>query len=303
MVFRVVERRLVWFAISGIFIMLGFGLMGFRLFRGEPILNFGADFSGGTSLMLRVPAFSEGVAGESEIAKIRKALGNLAASSVIQITRDQELIIKTRYLEADQSADIQQNLSQLYGSVEVLEVDFVGPTMGQELRRKSVWIILGVSILLMGYITWRFDFSYGMGALMSVVHDAFLVVAFASLFSLEINMIFLAALLTILGYSINDTIVIFDRIRENIARQKTEFQLPALIGQSIKETLGRTINTGVSVILVLLALIFLGGSTTREFSIVLLWGVIVGTYSSLFIASPIFAYFYRPEGVVSPTMR
>jgi preprotein translocase subunit SecF len=303
MLLRVVERRMVWFLVSGLFILAGFGLMGLRLIQGDPVLNFGTDFAGGSSLMMRVPAISDAIASAEdpalvttqEIAKIRTALGELdLANSVIQVTRDQELIIKTRALTEDQSSLIHAKLNDVYGQTEILEIDFIGPSMGAELREKSIWIVLAVSGLLMVYITWRFDFAYGMAALLTTTHDALAVMSFASLLYLEIDLVFVASILTVLGYSINDTIVIFDRIRENIQTPKQAgLSLANTITQSLKETMGRTINTVATVILVLLSLIVFGGTMMNGFSIVLLWGVIVGTYSSIFIASPIFAHFYR----------
>jgi len=315
MLLRVVERRMVWFMISGLFILAGFGLMGLRLIQGESVLNFGTDFAGGSSLMMRVPAISAAIEASpdsaattaKEIAKIRTALGTLdLENSVIQVTREDELIIKTRALTEDQSTEIHAKLTELYGPTEVLEIDFIGPSMGAELREKSIWIVLAVSALLMVYITWRFDFAYGMSALLTTTHDALAVISFASIMYLEIDLVFVAAILTVLGYSINDTIVIFDRIRENIHTPKQPgLSLPNTISLSLKETMGRTLNTVATVILVLLSLIFFGGTMMHGFSIVLLWGVIIGTYSSIFIASPVFAHFYRTttEGAATPAPR
>lgn len=307
MLLRVVERRMVWFMISGLFILAGFGLMGWRLIQGEPMLNFGTDFAGGSAIMMRVPALSAAIESAKdpsaktaeEIGKIRQALSAFGmANSVIQFTREDELILKTRTLTEDQSTTMQRKLTELYGPTEVLEIDYVGPSMGAELRSKSLWIILSVSAFLMLYITWRFDFAYGMGALFCTVHDALAVISFASLFYLEVDLVFVTAILTVLGYSINDTIVIFDRIRENIhTPKKPGLSLANTISLSLKETMARTINTVATVVLVLLALIFFGGTMMHGFSIVLLWGVLVGTYSSIFIASPVFAHFYR----ASPT--
>lgn len=316
MLLRVVERRMVWFMVSGLFILAGFGLMGLRLIQGDSVLNFGTDFAGGSSLMMQVPAISAAIeaatdpsaATAKEIEKIRATLGTLGlANSVIQITREQELIIKTRALNEDQSSAIHTKLTALYGPTEVLEIDFIGPSMGAELREKSIWIILSVSALLMVYVTWRFDFAYGMSALLTTTHDALAVISFASLLYLEVDLVFVAAILTVLGYSINDTIVIFDRIRENIhTPKKAGLSLANTISQSLKETMGRTLNTVATVILVLLSLIFFGGTMMHGFSIVLLWGVVIGTYSSIFIASPVFAHFYRAptaEGADSPALR
>jgi preprotein translocase subunit SecF len=314
MLLRVVERRMVWFMLSGLFILAGFGMMGLRLIQGNSILNFGTDFSGGSSIMMRVPALSAAIASSAdpstktaqEIGEIRAALGSLGLEkSIIQFTREDELILKTRALTEDQSSVIQSQLAKLYGPSEILEIDYIGPSMGAELRQKSLWIILAVSAFLVAYITWRFDFAYGMGALFCTVHDALAVISLASLFYLEVDLVFITAILTVLGYSINDTIVIFDRIRENIHSPKqTGLSLNNTISLSLRETMSRTINTVITVILVLLALLFFGGTMMHGFSLVLLWGVVVGTYSSIFIASPVFAHFYRaPEEAAAPAPR
>ena len=176
--------------------------------------------------------------------------------------------------------------------MELLEVDIIGPTIGQELKETSVWIIVLVSIALLLYITWRFDLAFGLAALIATIHDGIITLSLASLLNIEINTAFVAAILTILGYSINDTIVVFDRIRENLVHVKDSQTIHPLVNKSIYQTLFRTINTSLTTLFVIVCLFVFGGTTIKGFALVLLIGILAGTYSSVFIASPVFTMLY-----------
>jgi preprotein translocase subunit SecF len=312
---KIIEKRNLWFGISALIIGLGIGLMGLRGLRGQPILNFGTDFAGGSTLVLKFDWLNEKYKQighnpelfQSEtskfIADIRSTLAPFGLeNSSIQISGDQEVIIKTVQVTSDRSTHIREVLTARFGPIEVLEIDYIGPSMGAELRNQSLLIVVLVSAALMAYISWRFEFSYGIGALGATLHDALVMVSVASLFHIEVDTAFVAAILTILGYSINDTIVIFDRIRDNLKRirnSKLSFDLSSVMNGAIVETLGRTINTVITVIIVLTALILFGGSTIRPFCMVLLIGTLTGTYSSIFIASPMMALAHKepnPKG-------
>ncbi|MFA5880022.1 MAG: protein translocase subunit SecF, partial [Candidatus Margulisiibacteriota bacterium] len=255
------------------------------------------DFTGGTSILLKVDALSNeyvvakkthqsiNAINVNMIKKIREILEQDGFSkSTIQITSNKEIIIRTTTLTKESRSRLLEILQQKLGNLELLESDTIGPSFGTELREKSLWILILVFVALMIYITWRFEFSFGMGALISLVHDAIATICFASIFFIEIDTSFVAAILTILGYSINDTIVIFDRVRENLKTSKKE-DFIKLVNISIYQTFSRTINTVITVLLVLLALMVFGGTTIKGFTIVLFFGVIIGTYSSIFIAS------------------
>ncbi len=293
---KIIEKTYLWFTISLIFIVIGFGLMGIRFLNQQPILNFGIDFTGGTNILLKINSLSNEftIAKEKKqsieqiniitIKNIRKILDEKGfTKNSIQITGDKEVVIRTTSLTKADRDKIIEALTEKMGTLELLEADTIGPSFGSELREKSLWIILLVFACLMIYITWRFEFSFGVGALISLIHDALAVMSFASIFYLEIDTSFVAAILTILGYSINDTIVIFDRIRENFKNINKE-GFVYLINSSICQTFSRTINTVITVLLVLFALILFGGTTIKGFIIVLFFGVIIGTYSSIFIA-------------------
>jgi preprotein translocase subunit SecF len=161
----------------------------------------------------------------------------------------------------------------------------VGPKVGADLRRKGLQAVIGSCLLILIYVTWRFEFKFALGGLLALVHDIIIALGIFTLLGKTFTLPVLAAVLTIAGYSINDSIVIFDRIRENI-RRGTKKSLPDIINVSINQTLSRTILTSLTVLVVIAALLLYGGEIIKDFSLILLIGVIVGTYSSIFIASP-----------------
>jgi len=305
-IYKIVEKRNLWFILSSIVILLGFGAMGSRFMEdksAENILNYGIDFKGGTSLILKFDYLNQKptpLPKEESISFISNLRGTLESfgleKSRIQITNKKEVLIKTLDLKEDKSQQLLQLLEDNFGLIEILEIDLIGPTIGEELRSKSLLIILIVSLSLLIYISWRFELAYGLAALAALLHDALITLSLASLLQIEINTAFVAALLTILGYSINDTIVIFDRIRENFSRQLQTESIPEIINISLSQTIGRTINTSFTTLMVISSLILLGGSTIKEFCLTLLIGILAGTYSSVFVASPVLSLYVKfPE--------
>lgn len=297
--FKIIEKRNLWLTLSLIVIFFSFGLMAKRAIQHTDIMNYGIDFIGGTSMMLRFDELNQQLnsAGNNIdqindinlrfISNIRSALNEIGEEkNTIQITRDNEVIIKSDATNTSETSAIRAQLEKNVGSYEILEIDQIGPTIGNELRETSITIIILATIALLLYITWRFQFSYGVAAIIALLHDACIVIGMAAIFEIEVNTSFVAALLTVLGYSINDTIVVFDRIRENV-RRKSSDTLTEIINLSLNQTLVRTINTSLTTIVVITSLLVLGGSTIQAFAMVLLIGVLSGTYSSLFIASPI----------------
>lgn len=297
-VWKIVEKKNLWLALSITIIVLGLGLSVINKIQSKPMFNYGVDFVGGSTLIIKFDDFARewttATPGDREaiqvsfLTDLRRSLQNHALEkSSIQITSDAEVIIKMLNVNNDTIDDIRSFLSEDIGSLEVLEIDFIGPTIGAELRQTSLWIVLTVSLSLLLYITWRFELSFGIAALMALLHDALVTLSLASLLSIEINVGFIAALLTILGYSINDTIILFDRIRENINPLSKTFSFSDIANISITQTLSRTINTSATTLGVILALLIFGGTTIKYFSLVLFIGIMAGTYSSIFIASPI----------------
>jgi len=176
------------------------------------------------------------------------------------------------------------------GNFDIRRIEFVGPKVGKDLTNKAILAIVFAWIGMLIYIAWRFEFRYALGAIIALIHDTIIVIGALSLLNKEFTLTIVAALLTVIGYSVNDTIVVFDRIREN-RKKDLKRRLGEIINSSVNETLSRTILTSFTVFLVLIALFFLGGPVIHDFAFALLVGIVVGTYSSIFIASPIVLLF------------
>lgn len=254
-------------------------------------LNFGIDFQGGILIEIRA---KEAV----DLGKLRDGLGslNLGEVALQEFGEPTDVLIRLQRQEGDDSAQqkaaeaTQGQIETLLGAdVEFRRVEFVGPQVSSELIQAGV-IALAVAIAAqMVYIWVRFEWQFGVGAVLALVHDVLLTVGLFALLHLEFNLTIIAALLTIIGYSMNDTVVIFDRVRENLRKYKV-MPLAELLDQSVNETLSRTVMTGGSTLLALTALYLFGGEVISGFSLAMLWGVIVGTYSSIYIAAPVLLY-------------
>ena len=265
---------------SAIMVVLGLAVF---LVRGG--LIFGIDFAGGTVIEIK---FTEDVA----IGDVRNALAdsNLGGSEIKHFGGPDTVLISTDISTSELEgieARVRESLDPVFGgegySVERLEM--VGPKVGSDLRKKGLQAVIFSCLLILIYVTWRFEFKFALGGIVALVHDIIISLAIFTLLGKTFTLPVLAAVLTIAGYSINDSIVVFDRIRENIKRG-TKKELPDLINLSINQTLSRTILTSLTVVVVVLSLLLYGGEIIKDFSFILLIGVIVGTYSSIFIASP-----------------
>lgn len=278
-----VGRRFLFMGLSTVIILIGIASL---IFHGG--LNYGIDFAGGTLVQVK---FSQPTTPD----RIRKALKGLdLGSNTIQQFEEsngKEFLIRVEKSKSDLvglSDDIKSTLDKAYGAdqVDIRRVEMVGPKVGEDLRRKGVLAIIYALIGLLIYITFRFEFKFALGAVVALFHDVIITVGVFSLLNKEFSLSILAALLAIVGYSLNDTIVVYDRIRENL-KKPSKRSYEEIINTSINETLSRTILTSLTTILVLLSLFFLGGGVIHDFAFALMIGVIVGTYSSIFIASPI----------------
>lgn len=268
-------KRKIWFLISLLIIVPGI----VSLFING--LNLGIDFAGGNLLQIK---FDKPTTTEA----IRSTLGEHdLEDSLIQASENNVFIIKTKgALDEVKQDNIVDSLEKDLGKLELLRTEKVGPTIGKELRTAGL-ISLFIAILLMIiYITIRFEFLFAIAAILALVHDVLVTVGIFSIFQFEVDSVFIAAILTIVGYSINDTIVIFDRIRENLRITKKE-SLNVIVNNSIMQNLTRSINTTLTTLFVLFALFLLGGETTKVFSLALIIGIISGAYSSIFVASPL----------------
>jgi preprotein translocase subunit SecF len=248
-------------------------------------LIYGIDFAGGSVVEIK---FSEAV----EIGKVRDALArsDLGGSEIKHFGGDDTVLISTELstgdlkgIESRVKAALDEDFASAGYTIQRLEM--VGPKVGADLRRKGLQAVIGSCLLILIYVTWRFEFKFALGGLLALVHDIIIALGIFTLLGKTFTLPVLAAVLTIAGYSINDSIVIFDRIRENI-RRGTKKSLPDIINVSINQTLSRTILTSLTVLVVIMALLLYGGEIIKDFSLILLIGVIVGTYSSVFIASP-----------------
>jgi preprotein translocase subunit SecF len=206
---------------------------------------------------------------------------------------DDSFVIKTSELDQAEQKNVLSTIEGKLGAFTVLRSEQVGPVIGKELRTAGLLALLIASILQIIYISFRFEFRFGLAAILALLHDVIITTGFFSIMQYEVDVTFIAAILTIIGYSINDTIVIFDRIRENL-KYKQKVELADLTNKSIRQSIVRSLSTSVAVLFVLVALIVLGGETTKYFSLAMLVGVLAGTYSSIFIASPLW-YEFRPD--------
>lgn len=265
---------------SLVVVFIGIGSL---VVKGGP--RYGIDFTGGTLVQVK---FDQA----PEVGEIRSALSEQGlGSSVIQSLGEDKVAIRLKAGEdqADTvSDDLFAILAQRFGQDKVsLElVEMVGPQVGADMRRKGILSILYAMVGILIYVTVRFQLRFALGAIAALVHDIMITVGVFSLFDMEFTLPVIAALLTIIGYSLNDTIVVYDRIRENIRRTPKE-KLAVVVNQSINQTLSRTILTSGTTLIVVACLFFLGGEVIHDFSFALIVGVVVGTYSSIFIASPI----------------
>lgn len=206
------------------------------------------------------------------------------------------MLIRTTPLEGDVRANILKDLNEKVGASEILEADIIGPAIGKELATQAIWALIIASIGIIIYVSFRFEFKYAVAALLALYHDAIITTGIMALLWRTIDVTFVAAILTIMGYSINDTIVIFDRIRENLKKpQLAKKKFHEVVNISIWETMARSINTVLTVIVMVLCLLFLGGETLREFSLTLLIGFTLGACSSIFVAPPILAIWSKWE--------
>lgn len=244
-------------------------------------LNLGIDFTGGSLLHVR---FEKQV----KMEQVRSVLDqyDIGKGLPVQQAGNNEYIIRTHVLSEEEGDKLVQGFSDNLGQMEVLRNDEVGAVIGKELTNKAFMAIGIACILMLIYITIRFEFKFGVGAIVALLHNVVIVVGLFSLFQWEIDSTFVAAILTILGYSINDTIVVFDRIRENLKLKRKE-AYDIIVDKSVLQTLNRSINTVLTVVFCLGALLVLGGATIKMFVIAMLIGIIIGCYSSIFIASPI----------------
>ncbi len=304
--FNFIDKRKLWYTLSILVIFIGIAAMIKNQLSTGQMLNWGADFTGGTNIIVRLteklPAIQKDANQKNKIlGEVRTAISNggFKKASISYFDKF-DIIIRTPVLSVIERQELVKTIQSNFGTTEVLSIDSIGPTIGKELRTQALLIMAIASVLLLIYITFRFEFWFGVAAIIATVHDALVAISVAAVVGIEINTAFVAAILTILGYSINDTIVIFDRIRDNLKTMHEEKSLAEIANISINQTLTRSINTGLSVLFTLASIMIFGGASLKEFAFIMLVGISSGAYSSIFNAGPLLVDFKRYFAVSTP---
>jgi preprotein translocase subunit SecF len=281
-----VRQRYVAFVVTAIMVFGSIGLIGFKG------LNLGIDFTGGIMMEIKTPSVPE-------LEKMRANLNDLGFGdiSIQEFGAPDTFLI--RVPEQKGGADAQKNtiatvktiIDELFPDQEVLyqRSEYVGPQVGDELKKSGIMAFVLTIIGIMGYIWYRFEWQFGVAAIVSLIHDTVAVVGLFSLLWMNFDLGTLAAVLMVAGYSTNDTVIVFDRIREN-RRKFKKMSMRDIINLSVNQTLSRTINTSLTTMLALIALWLFGGEVIRDFTNALMFGILIGTYSSIFVASTILLY-------------
>lgn len=274
--FKIIEKTKIWFALSLIIIIIGMGFLGVKG------LNYGIDFKGGTIVTIDMGKDFN----QKKKEEIDKIIKKYDANATTNIANETQLDIKSNTLTNETISQIFSEIKKVY-KVENkdLSQSNVGPSIGKELKDKAVKAFIIATIAMLIYIGIRFEFRFGIAAIVALVHDILVTLSIYAIFQVPVNTPFIAAILTILGYSINDTIVIFDRIRENSKKMRGK-SLSELTNTSITQTLTRSINTVVTTLFTIVA-VYIFVPSVREFTFPLIVGIVSGAYSSIFIASPV----------------
>lgn len=280
---KIIEKSKIWISISLIIIVIG---LGFTCFKG---LNFGIDFKGGSQVSIQL---NEDI-NKDDVDTIVK---QYAPDSSTTISNTYEYEIKSTDLDSDKLSSIMTELKDKYSldDTALISQEEIGAAIGKELTRNSLLAILAASAVMLIYVAIRFEFKFGIAALIATLHDVLITITVYAVFGIPVNTPFIAAILTVVGYSMNDTIVIFDRIREN-SKKMRRADTVEVANTSISETLTRSINTSLSTLATIVAINILVPSV-REFTIPLIVGIVCGAYSSIFIASPVWVFLKEKAG-------
>ena len=281
--FNIYEKRKITFIIPAVIIIIGIVMM---FVKG---LNFDIDFSGGTTFTIdmgkevdtnEISGSFEDILGYAP-SSVQKADGNTVVVKILNKGSDENL-------DNEMRTNIINQLKEKYGLSDdaFLSVDNVSPSVGDEMKTQSLIVLLIAIALMLVYITIRFEFLSGIAAIIALIHDTLIMLSFYAIFQIPINTSFIAAILTIIGYSINDTIIIFDRIRENTRHASKKDDFAEIVNTSVWQSLTRSINTSATTLFSIIVLFAIGISSLREFTLPLIIGIVAGTYSSIFIASP-----------------
>ncbi len=283
MIFQFTAKRKIAYCISGLLVIAS--IIAF-LVQG---LNVGIDFKGGTVMQVRL---SE--TGSTET--VRDVLNEAGIGSGAEVQESEgDYYVRTEELSQEQMDEFSDALKAQDETAEILSIESVGATIGSELTRNAVFSVLIAAVLMLIYISFRFELSYGVAAVIGILHNVIIVIGIFSICRFEVNSSFIAGILTVVGYSINDTIVIFDRIRENVKLRRGD-ALDLTVNKSVSQTLNRSINTVLTSLFPLIMLFIMGGSSLKYFVLVMILGFIIGCYSSIFIASQVW-YDLKEKGI------
>ena len=272
---QIIEKRKWFYIFSSILIIAGIVSMFIQGF------NWSIDFTGGSLLRYKIE-------GSVTADQVRSTVNDLKLVKEVSVQKSgNEFYIRTNELDQQQTEQMTEGLKAQFKNVTLESAESVGATIGSELARNALIAVSIAMVLMLIYITFRFEFAFGLAAVLALLHVVLIVLGLFSIFQWEFSSYFVAAILTIIGYSINDTIVIFDRVRENLRTQKKE-PLNNLLNRSIMQTLNRSVNTVLTVLMPLVTLLLFGGSTIKVFVLALLVGFIFGMYSSICMASPLY---------------
>lgn len=282
-------KRYIAFGLSTVLVLLGI-FASVQIWMGNA--KMGLEFTGGTALILD---FEQAV--PIDQARAVLAQNGFPEAQLQNIQGTNQLSIRTK-LSQEEEEQVAERLIALFeksfpnSKPTVISTEFIGPTIGKELRDKAIWAVIFSTLGFLIYIAFRFDFKFGVAAAIATFHDVFSVLGLSWALGMEFTLLIITALLTIAGYSLTDTVVVFDRIRENLKKHQRD-PLLKIINDALNQVLSRTILTSLTTLLAVLVLFLLGGPVLRDFALVLIIGVIVGTYSSIFIASPILLMWRR----------
>jgi preprotein translocase subunit SecF len=304
---QVIKQRVLWWSISGLVILVGIGAMALSWQQFGAPLKPGLDFAGGTRLQLtRVCAIEETCTDEIDVGEVRQVLSqqNLESSSIQLLGQDrQTLSIRTRTLQVDERTELQEALDETIGPFDpsAIQIDTVGPVIGRQLFASGLLALLVAFAGIVIYLSLRFKLDYAVFAIIALLHDVLVTVGIAAILGLlvgvEVDSLFVVAVLTIVGFSVNDTVVIYDRIRENI-KLHPDRHINDIVDDAVNQTLARSINTSLTTVLPLLAIVIFGGQTLKFFALVLIIGFLAGAYSSIFIASSMLALWRERQGEI-----
>ena len=296
---HVVKYRVLWMCLSAVLLLPGIIAMIYSMitYPTHTPLKVGIDYTGGSILQYETKQNVDNKA----VGKIQTQLSDAGITSAyIQVLKNTSktekdnmsiISVRTKFIDegSEQATKIEKTIQKDYKDAKLVQFNSVGPTLSSDLFKMSFIALLLAILAMIAYISFRFEFKYGISAILGLIHDVVFVTGVFSilglLFNVEVDGLFLTAILTVIGYSVNDTIVTFDRIRENLRYNGKKYSYGEIVDASVQQTITRSINTSMTAFLALAALYFFGGSSTKDFVLAMMLGVVIGTYSSIFFCS------------------